>query len=142
MAVSLIETENRKMELKLKADLKFGDSGNSFPCGTLIIINNKAVKLIEHPNTNFLKSEFSKDLFPIKPNTYEVEYLHKYNSISEVHNATIQIKDGLKFYVNINRKGNFKIKWMSLVYWSKQPENTWKILIFIIATIFSIIKII
>jgi hypothetical protein len=127
------------MELKLKADLKFGGSGNSFPCGTLIIINNKAVKLIEHSNTDFLKSEFSKGLFPIKPNTYEIEYLHKYNSISEVHNATIQIKDGFKFYVNINRKANFKIKWMSLVYWTRQTENTLKVLAYITGTIIAVI---
>ncbi|WP_369752271.1 hypothetical protein AB3G34_09420 [Flavobacterium sp. WC2409] len=130
------------MELRLEVDLKLDKSGNSFPCGTLILMNNKAVKLIEHSNTNFIIQEFSKEAFPIKPNNYEVEYLHKYNLISEVHNATIQIKDGFKFYTKLSQNEKFKIKWMVLVDWSKQPENTWKVFIFITATILAIIGLI
>lgn len=116
------------MELKLEAYLKFGNSGYTLPCGTLILRNNKLVKFIEHSNTGFLKSEFSEDLFPIKLNTYEVEYLHKYNYISEVHNATIKIKDDFKFYIKLSRINKFKIQWMSFVYWSKNPENLIKVI--------------
>lgn len=127
------------MELRLEVDLKLDNSGNSFPCGTLILVNNIAVKLIEHSNTNLIKQEFSKEAFPTKSNTYEVEYLHKYNLISEVHNATIQIKEGFKFYTKLSQNEKFKIKWMAIVDWSKQPENTWKVLIYVTATILTVI---
>ncbi len=121
------------MELRLEVDLKLDNSGNTFPCGTLILVNNKVVKLIEHSNTNLIKQEFSKEAFPIKPNTYEVEYLHKYNLISEVHNATIQIKDGFKFYTKLSQNEKFKIKLMALVDWCRKPKNIAKVVGVIIA---------
>ena len=101
------------MELKLKVYVPSEKLGISVCYGHLILIENRAVKFLADKSTEiFVNENLSKDVFPIKLNTYSLELLHKYDENISNFNAIVQIKDGFKFYVKLNFFEKFQIKWM------------------------------
>jgi hypothetical protein len=105
------------MELKLKAFVPSEKLMINLCYGTMILIGNKVVKFIDDKSTkDFANQNLSKEIFPIKQNTYTLEFLDKYDKNISLFNATIQIKDGFKFYVKLNSIEKFQIKWMLKEY--------------------------
>ena len=108
------------MKLKLKA--YFPDANNNFEYGTMVLKGNIILKFIEGENIGFLKMKYGEHYFPIKPNTYTVNFL---NEISEHHKsfeATIRIKDSLLFYVKLNLFQKTILKWMLKKYKLQSKE--------------------
>lgn len=105
------------MELKLKVFVRNEKLMISFCYGTMILIGNKVVKFIDDETTkSFANQNLSKEIFPIKLNTYTLEFLDKYDINISQFNATIQLKDGLKFHVKLSLIEKFQIKWMLRKY--------------------------
>lgn len=97
--------------MKIKACLPTTNA--NFEYGTMVLKDNILLKFIEdNENIHFLKSQYSPSLFPIKPNTYTVNFLNEINEHHKNFQATIQIKDSFLFYVKLNPIQKFKLKWI------------------------------
>lgn len=102
------------MSLKLKA--YFPDTNNTFEYGTMVLKGDILLKFIEGENIGFLKMKYGENYFPIKANTYTVNFLNEINEHHEIFKATIRIKDSLHFYVKLNMFQKTKLKWMLKKY--------------------------
>lgn len=85
--------------------------------GTMVLKDDILLKFIENTeNINFLKMKYGEQYFPIKPNTYTVNFLNEINEHHKNFKATIRIKDSLLFYVKLNLLQKTKLKWMLKKY--------------------------
>lgn len=128
------------MELKLKA-CSASNSNICFEYGTLILKNNILLEFIEEENVNFLKTQYGEHYFPIKPNTYDVIFLDETDEQYKNFNAKININNSLPiyFYVKLTPPEKQQLKWMNKQKWIQRPENTWKFIVYITATILTVI---
>lgn len=127
------------MKLKLKACSPLNTNWN-LEYGTLVLKDNILLKFIENTeNINFLKMKYGEQYFPIRPNTYTVNFLNEISEHHENFKATIRIKDSLVFYVKLNWLQKQKLKWMHKQNWIQKPENIWKFIVFVTGTILAVI---
>lgn len=129
------------MKLKLKAYSPQVNSNISFVDGTMCLKDNILTEFIENTeNIHLLKVKYGEHLFPIKANTYTVNFLNEINEHHESFKATIRIKDSLVFYVKLNCIQKQKLEWMLRHKWIQQSGNLWKFIVFTITTIIAIIS--
>jgi len=124
------------MKLKLKA-YSPSDSKTGFEYGTMVLKDNILLEFIEDEieNVKFLKDKYGEHFFPIKPNTYVVEFLDETNEQYKVFKARININNSLPiyFYVKLSPTEKQQLKWMNKQKWIQKGNNLWIVLPFIVS---------
>ena len=128
------------MKIKLKANLPITKEYKTL-IGDLTIKNFEIVKFEKTENFAIVE-HFNNKIYPIKRSEFEVKFLDEFDEESKMFSALIKIKDSLKVGVNLNWFEKIKLKWILKMYRIQNPENQWKFIIYITATIISIIGLI
>lgn len=130
------------MEIETNINRNLSDSVCDINSGRIIIFDNKIVKFIQNEEQAHNQSILDiQDLKIIKSNkaTYEVEYINRHDIYQNKYNAKITITNGSSFYVKLNLFQKLKLKLILVKHWFNKPDNTWKFIVYITATILTII---
>lgn len=128
------------MEIKLKANIAISPEYYTH-IGNMTIKNSEIVKFEKTENSHIIEY-FSDNIFPIKRSEFEIQFLDKYDDAFKMFNAFINIKESLRIGIKLSYFEKIKLKWMLNKYRIQNPENQWKLIVFITATIISIIGLI
>lgn len=128
------------MELKLKAWVTLDDN-IKMEIGTATFYNAEIVAFEKHQNA-VVFDKFSDEIFPIKRSDISIKYKDKYDPELKTVNASIRVKDSIKFDVKISYSEKIKLKWMFNKYWIQKSDNLWKITAYAITTILAILTLI
>lgn len=130
------------MEIKTEINRNLHDSGYVITSGIITIVDDKIVQFIQ--NEEQLRQQSLLDIQDLKiinsnKATYDVEYVHKYDTYQNRYNAKITITNGSSFYVKLNLWQRLKLKFMLKKCWIQKSENIWKVLVLITTIVLAII---
>lgn len=128
------------MKIKLKAHLPISKQLSSH-IGDMTLKNYEIVKFEKTENFHII-DYLNDEIFPIKRSEIEVQFLDEFDEDFNRFNVFIKIKNSLKIGVKLNWFEKIKLKWILKKYRIQNPENQWKVIIFITATILTIISLI
>lgn len=125
------------MEIRLKAHLPLNKQLSTH-IGNMTLKNSEIVKFEKTENYNIV-DHLNDKIFPIKRSEIEVQFLDEFDEDFYRFNAYIKIKKSLTVGVKLNWFERVKLKWILNKYRIQNPKNQWKIIVFIIVTILTII---
>lgn len=125
------------MKIELKAFIPI-DNRYKTHIGNMTIKNFEIVKFEKTENFDIV-DHFNNKIYPIKRSEFEIDFLDKFDEEYHRFSAIIKIKNSIKVGVKLNWFEKIKLKWILKKYRIQNPENQWKLIIFITATILTII---
>lgn len=128
------------MKIKIKANIPISQEFYTH-IGNMTIKNHQIVKFEKTENSHIIEY-FSDKIFPIKRSEFEIHFLDEFDDEFKMFNAFINIKDSLKVGIKLNWFEKIKLKWILKKYRIQNPENQWKLIIFITATLLTMISLI